>query len=332
MNKIKKITSVITCICLAAVCVIFTSCSSADNSNSNNNEGKLKIVCTVFPQYDWVKRIMGNELENADVTLLLDNGVDLHNYQPTADDIITISNCDMFIYTGGESDKWTEDVLASAKNEHLIAVNLMTVLGDAVKEEETVEGMESEEHGEEDEDEAEYDEHIWLSLKNAKAVCTYIADRLAEIDEDNSDIYTSNANAYIDELNKLDSEYQAAVDSAVHKTLIFGDRFPFRYLTDDYNLEYYAAFAGCSAETEASFETVSFLANKADELGVNAILTIEGANHQIAETIVKSTKEKNQKILFLDSLQSTTSSDIEAGKTYLSAMQSNLEVLKEAMA
>ncbi|MGN0534363.1 MAG: metal ABC transporter substrate-binding protein [Eubacterium sp.] len=327
MKKLRKFVSLL--LCAVLLCTVLASCSAANGNQQS--QGKLKIVCTVFPQYDWVMQILAEKSEDADVTLLLDNGVDLHNYQPTADDIITISNCDMFIYVGGESDEWVEDVLSTAKNDKMIAVNMMNALGDSVKEEETVEGMEVEEHGKEAE-KTEYDEHIWLSLRNARVLCRYIADKLAVADEANGDYYIANAENYIFELNKLDTDFQSAVSSAKHKALVFGDRFPFRYLADDYNIEYYAAFSGCSAETEASFETISFLAKKVDELGLSAVLTIDGSDSRIAETVIKNTKGQSQKILALDSMQSATSNDIKAGKTYLSVMEKNLQVLKEALA
>lgn len=263
--------------------------------------------------------------------MLLDNGVDLHSYQPTADDIIKISDCDLFIYVGGESDGWVEDALKEAANKDMQVINLLDVLGEQVKEEEVVEGMEAEEEESEDEDEPEYDEHVWLSLKNAETLCTAITNALEEIDPANKDAYAANAVSYLEKLAALDGEYQTVVDNAARKTVLFGDRFPFRYLVDDYGLSYYAAFAGCSAETEASFETISFLAGKVDELGLPCVLTIEGAQHKIAETIVQNSAAKNQSILTLDSMQSTTSADAANGTTYLSVMESNLDVLKQAL-
>ena len=210
-------------------------------------------------------------------------------------------------------------------------INLLDVLGEQVKEEEVVEGMEAEEEESEDEEEPEYDEHVWLSLKNAETLCNAITDALETIDPANKDAYAANAASYLEKLAALDGEYQTVVDNAVRKTVLFGDRFPFRYLVDDYGLNYYAAFAGCSAETEASFETISFLAGKVDELGLPCVLTIDGAQHKIAETIVQNTAEKNQSILTLDSMQSTTSTDVANGTTYLSVMESNLDVLKQAL-
>lgn len=291
-------------------------------------EEKIRIVTTIFPEYDWVREILGDKADSAEITMLLDNGVDLHSYQPTADDLIKLSDCDLFVYVGGESDEWVEGALKSAANRDRKVIHLLDALGDSAKEEETVEGMQEKE---EDHEEKEYDEHVWLSLKNAKTLVGAISAALQEIDPDNKDTYAANADAYGQKLSALDAEYQKAVSAGTYKTLLFGDRFPFRYLVDDYGLSYYAAFAGCSAESEASFETVSFLARKVDEGKLPCVLTIEGKNHKIAETIVQNTAGKNQKILTMDSMQSTTSQDVARGRTYLSLMAKNLDVLKEAL-
>ena len=502
----KKITAL-----LLALLMLVGALAGCGKQNDTNKTDKLSIVTTIFPEYDWVREILGDKADNAEVTMLLDNGVDLHSYQPTADDIVKISNCDLFIYVGGESDGWVDDALKNATNKNMKVINLLEMLGDSVKTEETVEGMQEAEHahdhskevstfedhevqdrslsdwagswqsaypfaldgtlddafaamaeeGEMTADEyktyyqngyktditnidiagdhiaftyedgkkvgsdykyigyyiqnwstgtkaamyrfeavdrtsgapvciefndhmiesaapehfhirmsnesfdaivdpekswptffpadmtgeelcehmeghghaheEEADEHVWLSLKNAKTLVAAIADALQELDPDNKSTYAANAAAYIEKLSALDGEYQSAVDGAARKTVLFGDRFPFRYLADDYGLRYYAAFAGCSAESEASFETVSFLAKKVDELGLPCVLTIEGKNHKLAETIVQSTAGKNQKVLTMDSMQSTTSEDVANGTTYLSAMEQNLSVLKEAL-
>ncbi len=314
-------------IILAAVC--FSACGT-QMPGTSEDDGKLRIVTTIFPEYDWVMNVLGDNPADAEVTLLLDNGVDLHSFQPSADDILTISTCDMFVYVGGESDAWVDDALKEALNKDMVVINLMDILGDSVKEEEVVEGMQ-EEGEEEEEDETEYDEHVWLSLRNTSAFAEKISEALKTIDPDHADAYQSNADAYREKLDVLDKAYQNAVEEAEIHTLVFGDRFPFRYLVDDYGLDYYAAFVGCSAETEASFDTVIFLAQKVDELGLPVVMTIDGGDKRIAETIVENTKEKNQKILTMDSMQSTTAEDIRNGTTYLSVMESNLSVLKEAL-
>lgn len=318
----------------AVVAVCFSACgyNNFNMGTQTNNAQQIKVVTTIFPEYDWVKEIAGDEASNMDITMLLDNGVDLHSYQPAADDIMEISDCDLFIYVGGESDAWVEDALKEAVNENMKVINLLDVLGSSVKEEEVVEGMETEEEiSEEAGGETEYDEHVWLSLRNAKILCKAIADELAEIDTENADIYQENEKAYADKLDALDEKYQEAVEAASQRTLLFGDRFPFRYMADDYGLSYYAAFVGCSAETEASFETITFLAGKTDELGLKNIMTIEKSDQKIAKTIIENTKEKNQGILTLDSMQSTTSDDVKKGTTYFSVMENNLNVLREVL-
>ena len=323
---------------------MLAGCGKQKDDDTTDTTDKLSIVTTIFPEYDWVKAVLGDQADHADITMLLDNGVDLHSYQPTADDIVKISDCDLFLYVGGESEGWVEDALKNATNKDRKVINLLDVLGDKVKSEEVVEGMQEEEHeheegeaheyeeGEAHEHEEEADEHVWLSLKNAEVLVGAISNSLQELDAENKDIYAANADAYMKKLAALDAEYQTAVDNATHKTVLFGDRFPFRYLADDYALNYYAAFVGCSAETEASFETISFLAKKADELKLPCVLTIEGKNHKIAETIVKNTAQKSQRILTMDSMQSTTSKDVASGTTYFSVMEKNLAVLKEALA
>ena len=297
---------------------------------------QLSIVTTIFPGYDWVRQILGDKFPDADVTMLLDNGVDLHSYQPTVDDIVKIATCDLFIYVGGESDSWVEDALKHSVNKDRKVINLLEVLGDSVKAEETVEGMQetAHDHSEDDdheEHEEEMDEHVWLSLKNAQVLCDAISQALQAIDPENKEAYAANAEAYEKQLSALDERYQEAVDNATYKTLLFGDRFPFRYLTDDYGLRYYAAFSGCSAESEASFETILFLAKKLDELGLPCILTIEGARHRIAQTVAENSAKKNQSVLALDSMQSTTSKDVAQGTAYLSVMEKNLDVLTDAL-
>ncbi len=319
----------------AALCAcLFAGCKGQPKDDGE----KLSIVTTIFPEYDWVRNILGEKAADADVTMLLGSGVDLHSYQSTADDMIQIANCDVFLYVGGESDEWVEDALKGEANPDRMVVNLLESLGDAAKEEEIVEGMEDEDgHGEADhagEDHAEgaaYDEHVWLSLKNAAVLCNVIKDALCEADAANQEIYAANTSAYVEKLNALDAKYQAAVDAAQTKTILFGDRFPFRYLADDYGLSYFAAFAGCSAETEASFETVAFLAEKVDELGLPAVLTLEGSDQKIAKTIVDTTQEKAAQILTMDSMQSTTSEDVKNGASYLDIMEKNLDALKEAL-
>ena len=278
---------------------------------------------------------MGDRADDVNLTMLLDNGTDLHSFQPAVKDIMKVSSCDLLIYVGGESDQWIEDALESAQNKDMKTINLMEVLGDSIKEEETVEGMQESDHDHdhdhEDEEEKEYDEHVWTSMRNAEVICDAIAETLTEMDPENKDIYQSNAEAYQKKLANLDAEYQNTVENAKQNTLLFADRFPFRYLTDDYGLNYYAAFSGCSAESEASFKTITFLARKIDELGLNSVFTIEKSDDRIAQTVIENTKTKDQNILVLNSMQSITSEEIADGTTYLSVMEENLKTLKEAL-
>ncbi len=332
-NKISKILG----ITLSSLLIPF--CASC---NSTSGGDKMSIVTTIFPEYDWVMNVLGEKKDNADVTLLLDNGIDLHSYQPTPKDIVTISKCDLFIYVGGESDEWVDDALKQAVNKDMKVINLMETLGDAVKEEEVIEGMEEEDHDhdheegeehdhEEEEEEVEYDEHVWLSIKNAEVIVKEIGKSLAAIDKDNASVYTANVTSYVNSLKELDKKYADAVKAGTKDTLLFADRFPFRYLVDDYNLKYYAAFVGCSAETEASFETIKFLAGKVDELGLNVILKIESSDGAIAKTVKEATTNKNQTIMTMDSLQSASTKEYKAGRNYLSVMEQNLTVLKDAI-
>ena len=327
------------------------SSSVAEDAKDPNK--KISIVTTIFPEYDWVREIVGNHADKFEITYLMNKGVDLHSYQASAEDIAKVSSADLFIYVGGESDTWAEDAIAEATNKDMKVINLLNSLGSDVKEEEVVEGMAAEDehdhdhseeakdhdHSEEDKDhdhakegeEVEYDEHVWLSLKNAQKLVMDIEANIESLDPDNAADYAANAQAYVKKLEELDKEYQKAVDESSVKYILVGDRFPFRYLVDDYGLKYSAAFVGCSAETEASFDTITFLSGKLDELGLKNVVTIENSDQKIAKTIIENTKNKDQGLLVLNSLQSVSQKDIDGGLTYLSVMKDNLEVLKKAL-
>lgn len=313
-----------------------TESSSVAESNSEETK-KLSIVTTIFPAYDWVKQVVGDN-KNVEISFLIDKGVDLHSYQASAADIAKITDSDLFVYVGGDSDDWAEDIIK--ENPNLNYINMVDSIGEAALAEELVEGMqdeeehdnESEEHaneeGEHEEGEEEIDEHVWLSIKNAETIVSAIETKLAEIDPDNKAEYEKNANDYLAKLDELDKEYKDTLSSIQNKTIIVGDRFPFRYLVNEYGIKYYAAFKGCDAGSEASFETVKFLANKMDELNMTDIFIIDGSKGDLAKTIVDNTKDKNAKVLVLDSMQSTKSSD---NASYLDIMKKNLEVLKEVL-
>lgn len=317
--------------CILAIIFLVTGLLACSGEPGGKNSGKLRIVTTVFPAYDWLVNILGEHGNRAELIWLLDDGVDLHSYQPTTEDMIKISGCDLFVYIGGTSATWIGDVLKTAVNKEMVTVDLLAVLGDAVLEEETKEGME---HGHDDHDEeaTAWDEHVWLSLKNAQRLTACLAEKLGELDTARAADYKRNAESYNEKLVELDARYEAAVGAARFDTLVFGDRFPFRYLAADYGLQYYAAFPGCFAEVEASFETILFLAGKLDDSGLGAIMTTETADQSVAKAVIRATASgRDYRILVLDSMQSVTAADVAAGVTYLSIMSDNLEVLKEAL-
>ena len=296
------------------------------------NATAYSIVCTTFPQYDWIRNIIGDDSDKFQLTMLLDQGTDLHSYQPTAEDIAKIADADMFVYVGGESDGWVESALKEATNKDMKVVNMLDALGTAVKVEEVVPGMQAEEEEETEEGEGhENDEHVWLSLRNAVTLTDALSENIQEIDPANKEDYVENAGKYVDKLNDLDGRYALTISKGKRQAILFGDRFPFRYMADDYGLTYYAAFVGCSAESEASFETITFLAQKVDDLKLPVILTIEGADHNIAESIKNATESKNQEILTMNSMQSVTAEDVADGETYLNMMEDNLNVLSQAL-
>lgn len=307
----KKTLSII--LIVTAVLCLFCSCGKSETKKAD-----LTVVCSTFPIYDFVKNIAG---ETADI-ILLDSTTDIHSFEPTAQDLITLSQADLFICIGGVSDAWVDKAIASAGNEKLAVLKLMDCVTSV--NEETVEGMQAEEEGEE----AEADEHIWLSLKNAKLMCESIRDKLCDVKSRHSSTFKSNCKEYIKQLDELDKQYEEAISNSNKDTLVFADRFPFRYLCDDYGLKYYAAFPGCSSETNASFETVSFLIEKVKELNLSIILVTESSDLKIAQTINYATEAG---ALILNSCQSTHMEDIENGATYLGIMAENLTMLREAL-
>jgi len=324
----KQILTIFTGI-LTSICML-TACGNSSQGMASkidaSDENKIDIVCTAFPQYDWVNNVIKGNEDDFSVTLLNDNGGDLHNYQPSAMDMAIISDCDLFIYVGGESDSWVEDALKEAKNKDMHIINMMDMVGDSL-----VQGEHHHDEGEEHEHETVYDEHVWLSLHNAECIVEGICSDIKELDDENADSYEQNCKAYVTKLTELDSKYEIAVEESKSKTLLFADRFPFKYMTDDYGINYFAAFEGCSAETEASFETVAFLSKKADELGLDTIVVIDGSDQKLAEVIIENTTQKNQQIVVLDSLQAVSKDDIEGGCTYLKVMEDNLLVVEQAL-
>ena len=340
----------------------------------------LNIVSTIFAQYDWVREILGARADDMDLTLLISSALDMHNFQPSVSDIAAIASADIFIYVSGHSSDWAYAALQQSTNPDMVVLDLLEVLGDGVKHEQILEGMQhddcddddcddpghahsdcgDDDHGDDghtcssshshdhdddcsddDCDDPEHDdcddahhgvdEHVWLSLRNAAVFCYAIADVLSALDPDYADVYMGNLEKYVDRLLDLDEIYLAALNSVSNRTLLFADRFPFRYLVDDYGLHYFAAFTGCSAETEASFSTIIFLAGKVDELRLNTIMITDSGNRAIADAVINATESGGQQVLELDSMHSVTMTDIEGGVTFLSIMESNLRVLLDAL-
>ena len=302
---------------LAVVCLF--GCGQEEKKEEGKEE-KLDIVVSVFPAYDWTREILGDRVDDVNLTMLLDNGVDLHSYQPSVDDVMKISASDVFVYVGGDSDIWAEEALEESVNPDMKVVNLMDIL------KKTPERIESGLRHD-----GSYDEHLWLSIKNARILCDGIAEALCNADPDHADEYKENLVAYQAKLDDLDAQFEELVANSDNKELVFGDRYPFGYLAADYGLECEAAYDGCSAETEASFDRITDLASLVDELDLHAVMTIEHSDEKIAETIVGNTQSKNQEILTLDSMQGTDLKEAQAGASYLKAMENNLEVIKEAL-
>ena len=302
-------------------------------TNLSSKQKAASILATNFVGYDFARAVIGDESE---VSMLLKPGVEMHSYEPTPEDILNIKKADLFIYVGGESDEWVKDLLKDNEIPEAKTLRLMDLV--EAKEEELSEGMEEHEHkhGYDHEhenkfgsgNEVEYDEHIWTSPANAIKLVSGIKDRLAQIHPENASAYTKNADAYIAHLSSIDQQIREVVRASNKKELIFGDRFPFRYFVDEYGLDYYAAFPGCSEQTEASSQTIAFLINKAKTSNVNTILKIELTSDKLAKSIAD---EVGASVMVLNAVHNISSDDFENGVTYADVMERNIEVLREAL-
>lgn len=330
--------------------------SSSQADTTEPTDGKLQIVTTIFPYYDFVRQIAG---ELVDVTMLVPTGKDTHSFEPTPADMIIIQNADIFVYNGGEMESWVEQVLEGVENDDQIRVRMMDFV--VLFEEELVEGMEeghehehaegeeheeeehsdegteehedsehveSEEHEHEEHEEVEYDEHIWTSPVNAEKLVAKLSEVIASCDAEHESVYTSNAEAFQEKLRELDKSFEDVVNNATYKTLVFGDKFPLRYFVEEYGLEYSAAFSGCSTETEPSAETIAFLINKVKEDKIPAVYHLELSNGKVAETICESTGAKK---LQFNSCHNVTQEQFDSGITYLELMEQNVEALKQGI-
>ena len=308
MIKLKRIISAM----LVFSCLIFVSCEK-----EQNDDGRLSIVATNFALYDFAKNVCGDE---ADVIMLLPTGTDAHNFEATLGDIDKIESSDLFIHTGGESEDWVDDIFASFDS---IGVTVNSICAsDAVETytEEITDGMQTD-----GEEEQGIDEHVWTSIPNAVKIIEKIRDELSALSPESAEIFSDNAEGYINELEAIDAEIETCVNTAKRRTVIFADRFPFRYFTERYSLEYYAAFSGCTSNTEPTLATLNFLIEKVREENIPAVLTIELSDKKCAETVAKET---GCDILQLNSAHNVTEEEFESGITYADLMRENLEVLK----
>lgn len=348
-----KLTKILFSFIPASVLLLLLAGCAPGNTSTTEDSGKIRAVATIFPQYDFLRQIGGDHLE---LTMLLNPGAESHSFEPTPADMITVSQSDLFVYVGGDSDAWVETILESVDTSEKEIVTLMDCVETVA--EEDVEGMETHGHAHDHEDsdpgqndadaltasestrdnadtdhdhdheETEQDEHVWTSPQNAIRIVEKLRDALITIDPENAGDYTQNAADYIGKLEHLDQEFQETVDTAKRHTIILGDRFPFRYLADAYGLDYYAAFPGCSSESEASAKTIAFLIDKVKEEKIPVVFSIELSNEKMTDSICEATGATK---LQLHSCHNVTRDDFEQGITYLDLMERNVQALKEAL-
>jgi len=307
---------------ICTLCLSLTACGTVPEQG---DDGKLTVVTTIFPEYDWLRNLTAGS-DNIELKLLIDKGVDLHSYQPDVNDIVTISTCDVFIYTGGASDVWVNDALETAMNEEMLVIDLLALLGTER------ELCTDEHHHDHDDHDHEHtaDEHVWLSLRNADILCRELLYILQELDSENSDLYAENFANYGAQIQALDVRYHEITESARHHDIVFADRFPFTYLMEDYGLHHHAAYEGCSAETEVSFETFARLADTVNELNLKYVVVIDDSDLRIANTVIAASGD-DCGIGTLQSMQAVSRRQIKDGITYLDIMEENLAVLKQVL-
>ncbi len=297
-------------------------CAGKDGNGDN-----LMILCTVFAEYDWMRQVVG-DVPGVEVSLLIEGGTDLHSYQATAADILKISQSDLIVTLGSTSDEWVHEALKNADRKiEIIELSKIEGIRFCTVSEEALLG----EHEHDLDQHGPFDEHIWLSLRNAGTACRFFAERLCAMDEEHSDTYRKNAETYVEKLNAMDAEFSAFAESIPVKRILVADRFPFVYLAEDYGIGYSAAFEGCSAETETSFDTVIRLASRIEEWGLHYILISETSDGKLASSVKRTTKHGDQEILTMNSMQAVTASQISDGITYEEMMRENLSVLRQAL-
>lgn len=314
------------------ICSLFSISGCGKTEKVQNSDGKISIVTTIFPYYDFVRQLAGDK---ADVRLLLSPGSDPHSYEPTPSDIVAIENCDIFIYNGGESDEWVDGVLSSIENKNVKVMKMMEYV--TLRHEQSMdhnhehaehEDMDDNDEGHDHEEGEEYDEHIWTSIRNAERMSASIADELISVDSKNSDYYNEKKTDYISSLDSLDKKFTEVANNKKRDTLVFGDRFPFLYFVSDYDLGYECAFPGCSHETEPSTAVVSHLIDFTRENNIPVVFYLELSSGKIAQII---SEDSSAKTMQFSSCHNVTKEDFENGATYISVMEQNLEALKEAL-
>ena len=291
----------------------FSSCKVRKMDTSD----KVNIVCSIFPEYDWVRNILGDDDDATTLTLLEKNGVDLHSYIPSSTDLSTVADCNLLVYTGGKSHTWITDILNNSSNTNQTVINLMEVLKDQLKKDGP--------------DATDYDEHLWLSVKNAKIACSYFTETLCQLLPASADRYKSRLADYMKKLDAMDLSLQGVVQASQNKTLIICDRFPFRYLAEDYGIQYCAPFSNCAGQREPGAEAIDLLSETLVKLNSSAVIVLENSDKKIAKTVIGNAKKPNCDILTMDSMQSVTLRQAFAGVTYISQMQKNLESLQKAL-
>lgn len=312
MKLKRKLLAVIT----AAATVLSLCACSSESGYSSSDSGKLKIISTVFPPYDLARQIAG---DNAEISILLPPGSEIHNYEPSAKDMIAIRNCDIFLYIGGENEQWAEKLINSNDTENVTAVKLIDYVPTLSEDED------EHDHDHEHEHEHETDEHIWTSPKNAQLMLSAVYDAICKVDPSDKQTYTKNKDAYAKQLSDLDNAYRSAVDNAKNKTIVLADKFPFRYLAHEYGLEFNAAFAACSDESEPGVSTMIKLTKTIKENNIPAVYYLEFSSTKIADTLCDETGATK---LMLHSCHNVSKQDIENNVSYVDLMKQNLENLK----
>ena len=316
--------------------VSLTGCASANiDKPGQSADDTPSILCAAFAEYDWTRQILGDNPANINLQLLNGSGMDMHSYQPSVADMVKIADADLMIYTGGDSEFWIEDALESSETPGRQALSFMEVFSSDHDMADRYTSDEHDEHGDHDHGEGGHvhstDEHLWLSPVMAPEFINAITEAVIALDPANEQYYKDNASDYIDKIRALSTRFAEATGSADHTTLLFADRYPFKYLLEDYGLGHVAAFPGCSAETEASFDTILALSETVDQLDLNAVIILHKSKPDLAQTVINNSSKKDAQVLILNSMQSVTKSDIADGATWLSIMESNLEALSLAL-